>query len=252
MPFLLSDALQLYSATGESSSSSSNASKLYQEAVEQKQKESLHAAAQLVERCPSVAEHKERRDQEAEVVVYSPLQKIAMQPTVDTPLLLNTPTASLQEAMSTPLPKEDDDGDDDDGVELTQQSPTPKDDGEVSSPNRTLDRKDDADDELSPPPRTSARKRGRPKGSSKPLSSRNKGRPRKSKNQLPEGVQPDDYIQRRIAKFFGDEESPFLGTVISYNPDTQFWKIQYDDMDEEEMEYHELAVQLQCFAENEE
>lgn len=92
-----------------------------------------------------------------------------------------------------------------------------------------------------------ARKRGRPRTSSATKIDR---RTKKNRNTLPVGADPTDYIARRVAKFFGDEESPYFGTVISYDPDNQFWKIRYEDGDQEDMEFYELSVQLKCFAEN--
>lgn len=197
--------------------------KLDPQAVEQRKKDSQLAAEQLVERCPSVAEHQERLAKGPPSNVYSPLQKIATQSTVDTPLLTERSSdASPRKQRGRPKKVATNDG----------------------SRKRGRPKKIATNDE-SPP-----RKRGRPKKSDTTPPPSADRRTKKNRNQLPPGVQPTDYLQRRIAKFFGDEETPFLGTVVSY--EDELWKIQYDDGDEEEMEFHELAVQLKCFEENQE
>lgn len=175
------DALIRYSVTGESSPIAT----VHSAAVEQRRKDSEQAAAQLAERCPTVAEHKKDRMQSP--LVYTPQRTIAAEPAVD-----------------------------------TQPS--------------------------------GARKRGRPRTKPRSTTPKKKIDRRKiqNRNTLPEGVEPTDYIQRRVAKFFGEEETPYFGTVISYDPDIQYWKIRYDDDDHEEMEYYQLAVQLKCFEENSE
>ncbi|GAX15852.1 type III pantothenate kinase [Fistulifera solaris] len=125
----------------------------------------------------------------------------------------------------------------------------PRKDSMPTSPDRAprMDPNDEAT--ASQQKQSTPHKVGRPRKN--PMSSNKQDRRRKEfRNTLPDGVLPTDYVHRRVAKFFGDGKTPFYGKVESYDPESQYWKILYDDGDEEEMEFYELVVQLKCYEEN--
>ncbi len=70
---------------------------------------------------------------------------------------------------------------------------------------------------------------------------------RRKERRLPEDQSPIDFINRRIAKYFG--EGLFYGTIVSYTTDkrTLYWQIEYEDGDSEEMDYKEVMEQIDLF-----
>ncbi len=64
-------------------------------------------------------------------------------------------------------------------------------------------------------------------------------------NQLPVGQSPTDFIGQRITKTF--DEGNFDGSIISYDADANFWKVKYDDGDEEDLDYYEVTASISLY-----
>jgi hypothetical protein len=58
---------------------------------------------------------------------------------------------------------------------------------------------------------------------------------------------PDYYLQARVAKYF--DEVLYRGTLQTYNADTKYWEVQYDDGDSEEWSLDEIQAGLQLICE---
>jgi hypothetical protein len=64
-------------------------------------------------------------------------------------------------------------------------------------------------------------------------------------NQLPAGQSPTSFIESRITKAF--DQGHFDGTIIAYDEDAKFWKVKYDDGDEEDFEYDEVIGSISLY-----
>ncbi|GAX18479.1 hypothetical protein FisN_2Lh136 [Fistulifera solaris] len=61
-------------------------------------------------------------------------------------------------------------------------------------------------------------------------------------NQLHADQSPTDFIGQRITKSF--DQGYFDGTIISYDEDAKYWKVQYDDGDKEDFDYDEVTESI--------
>mmetsp|Transcript_47053 Transcript_47053/g.114821 ORF Transcript_47053/g.114821 Transcript_47053/m.114821 type:complete len:429 (+) Transcript_47053:1334-2620(+) len=73
-----------------------------------------------------------------------------------------------------------------------------------------------------------------------------RGRPSKKAKILDLKYDPKAVVGKRIAKKFHDGET-YLGTVSSYTPKSFWWKIEYDDGDQEDMDVDELYSALELY-----
>lgn len=46
------------------------------------------------------------------------------------------------------------------------------------------------------------------------------------------------FLDTRVAKYFGDEL--YFGSVIDYSTDASWWRVKYDDKDEQDMDRCEI------------
>ena len=46
------------------------------------------------------------------------------------------------------------------------------------------------------------------------------------------------FLDARVAKYFGDEL--YFGSVIDYSTDASWWRVKYDDKDEQDMDRCEI------------
>lgn len=66
-------------------------------------------------------------------------------------------------------------------------------------------------------------------------------------------LQPDpkSHLNRRVCKFFGEDETDlFFGVVTSYNEKVKFWHVDYDDGDEEEFDLDDVNKGIDLYARN--
>lgn len=71
------------------------------------------------------------------------------------------------------------------------------------------------------------------------------------KQKKPKTTDPKTYINRRLCKFFGEDESDlFFGIVASYDEKVNFWHIDYDDGDEEEYDENDVKKGIELYQRN--
>ncbi|KAI2512714.1 CAS/CSE protein [Fragilaria crotonensis] len=92
-----------------------------------------------------------------------------------------------------------------------------------------------------------ARQLSRAKKSKKAVTFRKKVKDQDMDSDL--SMDPSQVINRRVAKYFDGQI--YFGTVRSFDPSEGFWKIDYDDGDEEEFDTNELQVHLRLRESNE-
>jgi hypothetical protein len=70
-------------------------------------------------------------------------------------------------------------------------------------------------------------------------------------------IDPESFIKKKIAKYFETEDeggqkvmSLFFGTVIKYVQKTEWWHVEYEDGDNEDMSFEELAHHLKLYESN--
>jgi len=84
-----------------------------------------------------------------------------------------------------------------------------------------------------------------PKPSTKraPVSPSSQTKPKKPKKR-----EPKMFVNRRLGKFFGDNETDlFFGVITSYDEKVKFWHIDYDDGDEEEYDENDVLTGLELY-----
>jgi len=72
-----------------------------------------------------------------------------------------------------------------------------------------------------------------------------------SKQKKTKKVDPKSYINHRLCKFFGDNESDlFFGIIASYDEKVNFWHVDYDDGDEEEYDENDVKQGIALYERN--
>jgi len=71
------------------------------------------------------------------------------------------------------------------------------------------------------------------------------------KSKKPKKQDPKSYVNRRLCKYFGENESDlFFGVIASYDEKVNFWHVDYDDGDEEEYDEDDVKQGLALYERN--
>lgn len=93
-----------------------------------------------------------------------------------------------------------------------------------------------------------AAKAGEKKGTPSKRSSSQSSTPKSKK---PKKQDPKSFINRRLCKYFGENESDlFFGIIASYDEKVNFWHVDYDDGDEEEFDENDVKQGLALYERN--